>query len=715
MKRGRRTRDEEPYHGHRVRGGHPLPPVITAKIIKRDGHGHLVAQPLEWNGEAAGPAPQITVLASPLKRRGPAPGFGDVVLLRVQRSGKEADRYVARVLKRIGRAEERRIGLLRIVPHHGAHIEAVEKRAAGLSWHVKPAELKGAEDGDLVAFEATTPARAVRPMAKILDILGRMDRPHALSTIAIAQHGLPFSFSSQALNEARLARVSKAAREDWRALPLITIDPKDARDHDDAVHATPDTDPKNPGGFVLTIAIADVAAFVPVGSALDGEARERGNSVYFPDQVVPMLPEHLSNGLCSLKAGEERAALAMRITIDAQGRKLGASLHRILMRAAAKLAYEEAQAMIDHPPAGAGPLRDEVLVPLWAAYRALAQARDKRGPLALDLKERKLVLDDDGRLQKVVTPARLEAHRLIEEFMITANVAAAEMLEEKRVPLLYRVHDQPSLDRLNALRDFLATLDITLAKGQVMKPSLFNRVLGLARGTNDEMLINEAVLRTQAQAEYSTRNLGHFGLNLGHYAHFTSPIRRYADLMVHRSLIRAFKLGDDGMEDDGLAELDQIAAQVSLAERRATIAERETADRIITQALAGQIGEVFAARISGMTRAGLFVTLKDTGADGLVPMNFLGRDEFKLNERAREISGRRSGLRFKQGDEIEVRLLEASPIAGALRFEVLPKRREKPNPSTRAGGKRLAPARAKQDQANRRASLEGGDENALDE
>lgn len=664
-------------------GERQLPPVMNGKIVGRSKNGDVIAEPLEWMRETSGPAPRIVILPAQGRRSGPAPGAGDVVLLRILRSNK-GDGYVGRILKRLGRGNERRIGLMQAIAGQPAQIIAIEKRAAGRSWFVKAQDINGARDGDLVSFEAINAQRTARQSAKVAEILGRMDNPKAMSTIAIAQHGLPFRFSSEALSEAKNAVLGNVRREDWREMPLITIDPADARDHDDAVHAEPDPDPANPGGFIITLAIADVAAFVPIGSALDREARERGNSVYFPDQVVPMLPERLSNDLCSLKVGEDRAALAFRLIIDAHGKKRVQGLHRILMRSAAKLSYGQAQAAIDGDVTAVPiALCQNVLRPLWAAYRALACARDIRAPLALDLAERKLVLGADGLLEKVIVPPRLEAHRLIEEFMISANVAAAEMLEEKRMGFLYRVHDQPSVDRLASLRDFLATLDIKLAKGQLVKPLLFNHVLAQVRGQADEMLVNEAVLRSQAQAEYARTNIGHFGLNLARYAHFTSPIRRYADLIVHRALIRAFKLGADGLDEATLGELDGIATQISIAERRAATAERETIDRIIATLLAGQIGEVFSARINGLTKAGLFVSLTESGADGLVPMGFLGRDDFRLDERRREIKGRRSGVSWRQGDLVEVRLVEAQPVAGALRFEVLSRKREKPTTDAR--------------------------------
>jgi len=456
-------------------------------------------------------------------------------------------------------------------------------------------------------------------------------------------------------------------------VPLVTIDPPDAKDHDDAVHAEPDPDPANKGGFIVHVAIADVAFYVRPGSALDRDALIRGNSVYFPDRVVPMLPERISNDLCSLVPGEARGALAVRMVIGPDGRKRSHTFHRVLMRSAAKLAYAQAQAAIDGQPDDiTGPLLASVLKPLYAAYDAVKRARDERSPLELDLPERKILLKSDGTVDRVIVPQRLDAHRLIEEFMILANVAAAETLEKKALPLIYRVHDEPSLEKVHALQEFLKTLDIPFAKSGALRPSLFNRVLAQVQGQDHEPLVNEVVLRSQAQAEYSAENYGHFGLNLRRYAHFTSPIRRYADLVVHRALIRALGLGEGALPDSETPEhLSEVAAQISLTERRAMKAERETADRLIAHHLADRVGASFQGRISGVTRAGLFVKLDDTGADGLIPIRTLGTEYYNYDETRHALVGSRSGAMHRLGDVVDVRLVEAQPVAGALRFELL--------------------------------------------
>jgi ribonuclease R len=535
--------------------------------------------------------------------------------------------------------------------------------------------VNGAEEGDLVAVEVARNGRLGLPNARVVERLGSLASEKAVSLIAIHAHGIPHEFRRETLDEAKAAHPAGLDhhREDWREVPFVTIDPVDAKDHDDAVYARLDTDPKNPGGFVVDVAIADVAHYVTPGSALDREALGRGNSVYFPDRVVPMLPERISNDLCSLKPGVDRAAIAVRMVIGADGRKREHRFHRVLIRSFAKLHYAQLQAAFDgRPDDTTEPLLALVIAPLYEAYAALKRARDERAPLDLDLPERKILLKADNTIDRVISPPRLDAHRLIEEFMILANVAAAEALEKKSLPLIYRVHDEPTLEKVHALQEFLKTLDLPFAKAGALRPAVFNRVLAQVKGHDAEQLVNEVVLRSQAQAEYSSENYGHFGLNLRRYAHFTSPIRRYADLIVHRALIRALGLGEGALPDTETVEsLSEVAAQISVTERRAMKAERETADRLIAHFLADRIGATFRGRISGVTRSGLFVKLTDTGADGLIPIRTLGEEYFNYDETRHALIGSRSGAMHRLGDVVDVRLVEAAPVAGALRFELL--------------------------------------------
>ena len=652
-----------------------LASTIFADIVTRDRDGDLIATPDEWD-EANGPAPRIIVRVPHRVRSHEAAGIGDRVLLHVEDNGdaNDPDRYSGRVIRRIDKARQRVLGVFRALPNGGGRMLPVDKKQLNREIAIPPGATGDAKNGDLVAVSPAGAPRLGLPHGRVVERLGSLASEKAVSLIAIHAHNIPQDFRADTLTEAAAAKpVTLAGREDWRKLPIVTIDPPDAKDHDDAVFAEADTDPGNTGGFVLTVAIADVAAYVTPGSALDREALIRGNSVYFPDRVVPMLPERISNDLCSLRPKEDRPALAVRIVIDPSGRKKTHSFHRVMIRSAAKLAYAQAQAAIDgRPDDTTGVLLETVLKPLYDAYAALKNARAHRSPLDLDLPERKLVLNPDGTVARVVVAERLDAHRLIEEFMILANVCAAETLERAGTPLIYRVHDEPGIEKVNALREFLKTLDIPFAKAGALRSQAFNHILDRVRGKDAEQLVSEVVLRSQAQAEYSEQNYGHFGLNLRRYAHFTSPIRRYADLIVHRALIRALKLGDDGLpESQDQAALAEIAARISAAERRAMLAERETTERLIAYHLADKIGASFEGRISGVIAAGLFVKLHETGADGFIPARTIGNEYFRYDEAAHAMVGSRSGETYRLGDPVTVKLVEAAPVAGALRFELM--------------------------------------------
>jgi ribonuclease R len=656
-----------------------LPPVLLCEIKTRDRDGDLVAQPLEWNEANDGAPPKILIerpRAIRAKRdQAAAPGIGDHALLKLTRlRGIDGFGYSGRVLKIMGKAKAQVLGIFRALPDGSGRLIPVDKKAQGREALIPKGRTGEAQDGDLVSVSLRSESRFGPPEAHVRERLGSLKSERAVSLIAIHTHGIRNEFPPAALAEAEAVRpAGTQGREDWRDLPLITIDPADAKDHDDAVHAAPDSDPDNQGGYVVTVAIADVAAYVGPGSALDREALERGNSVYFPDRVVPMLPERISNDLCSLRGGEDRPALAVRLVLKADGSKKSHSFHRILMRSAAKLSYQQAQGAIDGKPDEiTAPIRETILMPLWAAYGIASRARDQRQPLDLDLPERKLVLKPDGSVDRVVVPERLAAHKLIEEFMILANVAAAETLEKAGSLLIYRCHDEPSLEKMRSLSEVLASIGIKLPKDGALRPVLFNRILAMIRGSENETFINEVVLRTQAQAEYVAENYGHFGLNLRRYAHFTSPIRRYADLVVHRALISAQRFGDDGLpRSTTLAELREVSTKISAAERRAMAAERETIDRLIAHFLADQIGASFDGRIGGVNRAGLFVKLDGTGADGFVPASTLGADYYRYDEAAHALTGERTGESFRLGDRVHVKLVEAAPVAGALRFELL--------------------------------------------
>lgn len=647
-----------------------LPHVSVLEIYARDADGGLLARPSEWDQRFG--EPPVVSLRPQRGAGGPAPGIGDRVLAKTfATDADEGPAYTGRVMKVFERRAEAVLGVLRKADDGTFRIEPVERRQPEMT--VARDDLNGAELGDLVEVEQASSARYGLPRGRVNQVLRSLTNEKAVSMIALHAHDIPHIFPPDVLAQAEAVKpVTMAGREDFRDLPLITIDPADAKDHDDAVHAEPDADEKNPGGVIVTVAIADVAGYVRSGSALDREALKRGNSVYFPDRVVPMLPERISNDLCSLRQDVDRPALAVRMTFSADGHKIRHSFHRVMMRSAAKLAYPQAQAAIDGTPDDlTGPILETVLKPLWDAYAVLKRGRSARHPLELDLPERKILLKPDGTVDRVIVPDRLDAHKLIEEFMIQANVAAAETLEAKRQALVYRVHDAPSLAKQESLREFLATLGMSLARGASLTPRQFNGILEQVRGADNEGLVNEVVLRSQSQAIYSPDNLGHFGLNLRRYAHFTSPIRRYADLIVHRALIGSLGLGNDGITRAEEERLEEISGLISAAERRAMAAERDTVDRLIAAYLSEQVDRTFEARVSGVTKSGLFVQLPQYGADGFIPVSSLHDDYYHFDEAARALFGDRSGKGYQLADKVEVKLVEVAPLAGAMRFEML--------------------------------------------
>lgn len=650
-----------------------LPHVTVLDIYARDSDGGLLARPVEWPAEPGEEIPVVEINTG-RGQKGPAPGIGQRVLARTfPGDDPNGPTHTGRVIKVLEKRRDTALGVVRKADDGSYRLEPVERRQPELT--IDQELLGGAKPGDLVEAEPSRAGRFGLPRGKVRSVIGSLETEKSVSLIALHAHDIPYVFPAQALDEAKNTKPVDSddqRYEDWRKLPLITIDPADAKDHDDAVFAEPDTDKKNPGGAIVTVAIADVAAYVRPGSELDSEALKRGNSVYFPDRVVPMLPERISNDLCSLRQNEDRPALAVRMIFSSDGKKIRHRFHRVVMRSVAKLSYIQAQAAIDGTPDDqTKPLVDPVLKPLWDAYRTVKRGRDARQPLDLDLPERKILLKDDGTVDRVIVPDRLEAHKLIEEFMIQANVAAAETLEASKQALIYRIHDAPSLAKQEALRDFLKTIGQSLARGAQMRPSQFNTILARVSGEDHEQLVNEVVLRTQSQAEYATGNIGHFGLNLRRYAHFTSPIRRYADLIVHRALITALGLGKDGLRPQDAQQLDEISGLISTAERRAMAAERDTVDRLIAAHLSTRIGDEFEGRIAGVTKAGLFVQLLQIGADGFIPVSTLGDDYYIYDETSHSLAGQRSGKGYRLGDPVNVRLAEAVPLAGSMRFEML--------------------------------------------
>ncbi len=634
-----------------------LPPVGVIQILSIDSDGFARARPARWPEGA--PCPEIRL--EPDGRPGRAVGAGDRVLAKLNRD--RSGGYLAKTIRRLPAERPNTVlGIFEIVDGKG-RLRPTNRRVKS-EFRITRRDDKGARPGELVRAEVRPSDRAGLPEARVLERLGGGEPWRTASLIAIEEHGIPDRFSPAALGEAGAADAAPLGlREDLRAVPLMTIDDETARDFDDAVWAEPDPDPANAGGFHLIIAIADVAWYVRPRSALDADARVRGNSVYFPDRAVPMLPAALSNGWCSLKPGEDRPCLAVHIRIDAHGNKRSHRFVRAMMRSAARQTYEGVQAAIAGD--GAVALNGEIAA-LSAAYAALAGARDRRGTLELDIPERRIRMGADGRVAGIEYRQTLTAHRLIEAFMIAANVAAAETLEARSARCIYRVHEAPDAARVEALRELLSTFGLRLPRGQILQPRHFNALLERAASTGSAELLHEAVLRTQAQAAYGVDNLGHFGLALPRYCHFTSPIRRYADLLVHRALISALKLGEGGLGDGEDHTLDEVARHVSTTERRATAAEREAVDRLCASYLTDRIGAIMPARISGITKAGLFVRLHEAGADALVPLSMLPVRPARVDPNGFRLTDRRGRTSFQLGETLEVRVLEVDTTTGSI-------------------------------------------------
>ncbi len=666
-----------------------LPPVSMLVILPPDSSGDQFARAVEWGG--IGTEPRILFVP----RKGDiALAEGDRILARLTQVTAEDHGYEARLIRKIGANPLKILGIFRSNAE-GGRIMPIDK-GQDKEWRIGPDLTMNARDGELVEAEQAGPKRMGLPTARIVARLGDPTGPRAVSLIAIHQHGIPDQFPDAVIAEADAAKpASPKGREDLRHIPLVTIDPSDARDRDDAVYAEPDPNTKNPGGHIVWVAIADVAHYVTPGSALDREARRRGNSTYFPDRVVPMLPDVLSGDLCSLHENVDRACLAVCMVLDAQGHKISHRFTRGIMRSVASLAYEDVQSAIDgHPNDRTAPLLDPILRPLYAAYETTKAARASRQPLELDLPERKIILSDDGHVTSVAYKDRLDAHRLIEEFMILANVAAAEELIGLKRPLLFRVHEEPSPDRLEALREVAEASGFTLAKGQVLKTAHLNSLLDQAQGTDFAELMNISTLRSMPQAYYHPANFGHFGLALRSYAHFTSPIRRYSDLIVHRALIAGHGWGKDGLSPQDVETLDETAKLISDTERRSMLAERDTTDRYLAAFLSDRVGATFTGRISGVQGFGLFVKLDETGADGLVPIRAIGREFYHYDRDAQTLMGADTGIIIGIGQRVTVRLAEAVPVTGGLLLELL----EIENRALPAGAKpsrgRPAPRRA---------------------
>jgi len=651
-----------------------LPEMTVVEVVGTDADGDAIARPVQWD-RTNGPPP--AVFMRPERRGLPALAPGERVLARLRFLG--GTKYEGRTFKRLA-SEDRPARILGV--YEEGRIIPTDRRSRA-DWMVGPGDANGAAQGDIVLAEPLPQHRPMGPRpARIVEVLGRMGEPRSVSLVCIHAHGIPDIFPAEAVQEAERAKgVTKRGREDLREVPLVTIDGEDARDFDDAVFAEPDGDG---GGWRVVVAIADVAHYVKAAGALDREAWARGNSVYFPDRVVPMLPEALSNGWCSLRPGEERGCLFVEMRFDKAGSKTGHRFGRGIMRSFARLTYEGVQKAHDEGTDPDGVPEGHVRH-LYGAFRALLAARERRGTLDLDVPERRVVLDAKGKVLAVVPRPRLDSHRLIEEFMVAANVAAAEELERLRQPCMYRVHDRPSDEKLEGLRQFLAGLGIKLAPRDRIHPRDFSQVLEIVKERPEARLVNEAVLRGQSQAAYSPDNIGHFGLALSRYAHFTSPIRRYADLLVHRALISGLRLGRDGLPEEEAARFPDTGEHITQTERRAAMAERDAVDRYLAAWMSERVGDMFDARISGVTRFGLFVTVEENGASGIVPLASLPDDRWQFDETGHAMTGRSTGLTFTLGQPVEVQLASATPRTGGMVFRLM-------QGDPRAAGRRGRPA-----------------------
>lgn len=662
----------EKPHKSRLQVSGDLPPVLVVEVTGIDNHGDLTAHPQNWDHPEN--PPKILMFAHDKRNK---LGLGDQALVRLSPNNAKGETgYVAKVIRRIERRSAQVMGVFRSDDENIAFVDPTDKKDRN-RYLIAKTDWNGAKDGTLVLVQLKPSRQRSRHTkakpAKVLKCYGSVDDPKSISLIAIISQGIAIEFPEDVLKEAERSETPKLDnRTDLRTIPLITVDPSDARDHDDAIWAEMDTSKENEGGCHIIVAIADVAHYVPPASALDKEAVKRGNSTYFPDRVVPMLPETLSNGLCSLHENEDRYTMAVHIWFDKRGKKLRHKFVRGLMRSHASLSYEEFQNARDGAASErATPILDTVINPLYDAFDILQKGRIHREPLELTVPEMKINLDKSGNIAAINQRVGLTAHKLVEEFMIQANVAAAEELERKSTPCIYRIHEQPSLDKIETFRQFMQSLDYNFAKGQVIKPKIFNSLINKVAGTAHENVIGTIILRTQMQAKYSPENHGHFGLSLTRYAHFTSPIRRYADVLVHRALIRALKFGKDGLSAYDSDNLFETSEHISTTERNSMIAERNSTERYIAHYMSSKINEEFDGKINGVLRAGLFISLTKTGGEGFIPISSLVGDYFHHDKEHQLIEGEHSGLIYQLGDSVRVRLKEANPISGGLIFELI--------------------------------------------
>lgn len=672
-----------------------LPGVMVIRVTSIDTHGDMIGQPDKWSGD--GEPPRMIVREGPTSKkskghRSASLGVGGRALCRIKPT---SDGHIAQVMKKLGRGPSKHLGIL-YQDGRGWSVKPVDKKMRDEARPVKVPE--GTANNSLVQYRAAEKRGRYERRVEIVKVIGPADDPTSASMISLEQHGIPLGFPDVAIREAKNLKLPKLSkyREDLRDLPLITIDPVDAKDFDDAIYACMDEDPKNKGGWIAWVAIADVAAFVNPGSELDKTARLKGNSVYLPDRVEPMLPEELSADLCSLRPNEERACMAVKMRFRADGSKIDHEFKRGLMKSHARLTYAQAQEGFDGKPGEAAEPVIDILKDVFSAYKALRKARNDRAPLAIDLPERRVHVNKKGEVTNITVRERFDAHKLVEEFMIQANVCAAESLDSKGVVTVMRTHEPPARERLQGLSDFLPAVGLKWSLGERASTRRLNKLLEMGAEKDMAETVGMAVLRSQSQAFYGPELKGHFGLNLTHYTHFTSPIRRYADLIVHRALIRTFNLGHDGTTEEEQSRLKDTCEHISGTERKAMAAERDAKDRYIAKYLEKRVGATFDARITGVAKPGLFVTLDETGADGFIPTRSLGPDFFVFDEKRKSLTHANNGNTYRFGRKVKVELVEATPITGGLIFEMLtpPEKGEKPKRNMRGKNQKYKTSRS---------------------
>ncbi|HMA32736.1 MAG TPA: ribonuclease R, partial [Casimicrobiaceae bacterium] len=573
----------------------------------------------------------------------------------------------------------------RIHEERGVWFVEAENRRINQDLIVPPDGRNGAQAGQVVVVEIVEPPSAHREaIVRVKEILGSATDPGIEIEIALRKHALPFEWSAAAQRQAaRLPEAIRPAdrrgRSDLTGLPLVTIDGESAKDFDDAVYCEPDGD-----GWRLIVAIADVSHYVRDGDALDGDARERGTSVYFPRRVIPMLPEALSNELCSLKPDVDRLCMACDMRIDAQGEIVSYTFYPAVMHSRARLTYTQVYAWLTADAANARtgaapPALREHLLHLHALYRALAAARGRRGAIDFDTPELAIEFDAKGRIARIVPAPRNDAHRLIEECMLAANVCASKLLEEHEQPALHRVHEAPPPDKLAALRDFLGGSGLSLSGGDSPQARDYAALIDRIGGRADFALLQTVLLRSLAQAQYSPDNVGHFGLAYETYAHFTSPIRRYPDLLVHRA-IRAVLAGTR-YTPSGMSWAE-LGVHCSMTERRADDASRDVLQWLKCNYMSDKIGEIFPGTISGVASFGIFVTLDGLDIDGLVHVTELPRDYFHFDAVRHALIGERSGRVFQLAGRVNVRIARVDLEQAKIDFTLA----ETPTPVTAPPG-----------------------------